>query len=88
MSIYGTLSIPMSELELQLLGFPQATFDGQPLKLKWRQALALLAYLTFQEAPVSRDASGSSSIVVLVAIRRLETCTWMLTTRHLMTQIL
>jgi len=46
----------MSQLKLFLFGTPRLQRDGQPLNLKRRKVLALLAYLAITGRPQSREA--------------------------------
>ena len=45
----------MRPLHLRLLGPPKVCYDGQPLKLRTKKALALLAYLTAEGGSHSRE---------------------------------
>ncbi len=45
----------MSELEIALLGRPEARWRGQPVTFRTRKALALLAYLAAEPGPHRRD---------------------------------
>jgi DNA-binding SARP family transcriptional activator len=45
----------LSHGELRLLGVPHLTLNGQPLRLRTRKSLALLAYLALEPGPHSRD---------------------------------
>ncbi|MDQ3751094.1 MAG: tetratricopeptide repeat protein [Acidobacteriota bacterium] len=46
----------MSELRLSFFGAPQIEADGEPVKLKRRKSLALLAYLALTDAPQRRES--------------------------------
>lgn len=45
----------MPSLDLQVLGYPQATLDGRTVDLALKRGLALLVYLAEARAPVSRE---------------------------------
>jgi DNA-binding SARP family transcriptional activator len=49
------VNTPPLRLEVRLLGPPQVSIDGQPLRTDTRKAVALLAYLTQRETPPTRD---------------------------------
>ena len=46
----------MSQIDLQLFGYPEIRVDGRPVSLPLRKALAALTYVVEARAPVSRDA--------------------------------
>ena len=46
----------MSQIDLQLFGYPEIRVDGRPVSLPLRKAVAALTYLVEARAPVSRDA--------------------------------
>jgi DNA-binding SARP family transcriptional activator/pimeloyl-ACP methyl ester carboxylesterase len=46
----------MSQIDLQLFGYPEIRVDGRPVPLPLRKALAALTYVVEARAPVSRDA--------------------------------
>ncbi len=46
----------MSQIDLQLFGYPKIRVDGRPVSLPLRKALAALTYVIEAQTPVSRDA--------------------------------
>src|SRR6266480_3624988 len=46
----------MSQIDLQLFGYPKIRVDGRPVSLPLRKALAALTYVVEAQTPVSRDA--------------------------------
>lgn len=46
----------MSELKLYLLGAPRLEYEGKPVQIKRRKALALAAYLALNSQPQSRES--------------------------------